>query len=200
MPVCEQVLRECCLFVRSLLDQGYPPVRMCINVSARQLQDSGLLIAIMDALYEADIDPNLLQLEFSDEDLANNFETARLVLKDIKNTGVIIAVDRFGGGRTSLAELMRLPINLLKIDRSLLESLTHNTTSHAIFSSILLIAKNFDMDVAAVGVEQRSQFNRLYSMGCLEIQGNCMSKPVDTNKMRYILSASGGKRVDVLGR
>lgn len=191
VPVGEKVIKECCLFVRSLLDQGYAPVRMCINVSARQLQDSGLSVAILDALYETDLDPNLLQFEFSEEDLANNFETARVVLSEINNIGVIIAVDRFGGGKLSLADLMRLPVKQIKIDPSLLESITYDAASQATLSSILLLAKNFEMDVAVVGVEHGSQFDMLHSMGCLEVQSDYMSKPVNANELRNILSSLG---------
>ena len=189
IPVGEQALKEACKLLKGLLDEGYPPVRLCINISGRQMADSEFLLAVLDALYEADLDPGLLQLEFSEEILANYSEVAQRILPELKNTGVKVAVDQFGGGETSLAELIRLPITLIKIDRSVIKHLMEDSISQAITSGTFALARSTGMDVAAVGVEQASQMRILGKMGCKEIQGNYFSRPLPANEISALLPA-----------
>ncbi len=189
IPVGEQVLKKACRFLKGLLDQGFPPVRVCINISGRQMADSGFLLAVLDALYEADLDPGLLQLEFSEEVLANNSELAQRVLAQLKNAGVKVAVDHFGIGESSLVELIRLPITLIKIDRSLIERLMVDSISQVITSGTFALARNTGMEVAAVGVEQASQMCILEKMGCKEIQGNYFSRPLPAHEISALLPA-----------
>ena len=189
IPVGEQVLKEACQFLKGLLAEGLPPVRVCINVSGRQMADSGFLLAVLDALYEADLDPGFLQLEFSEEVLANNSEVAQRVLAQLKNAGVKVAVDHFGIGESSLVELIRLPITLIKIDRSLIERLMVDSISQVITSGTFALARNTGMEVAAVGVEQASQMCILEKMGCKEIQGNYFSRPLPAHEISALLPA-----------
>lgn len=189
IPVGEQVLKEACKLLKGLLDEGYPPVRLCINISGRQMADSEFLLAVLDALYEADLDAGLLQLEFSEQILANYSEVAQRILPELRNTGVKVAVDQFGGGETSLAELIRLPITLIKIDRSFIERLMEDSISQAITSGTFALARSTGMDVAAVGVEQASQMRILGKMGCKEIQGNYFSPPLPANEISALLPA-----------
>jgi EAL domain-containing protein (putative c-di-GMP-specific phosphodiesterase class I)/GGDEF domain-containing protein len=189
VPVGEQVLKEACQFLKGLLEEGYLPVRLCINISGRQMADSGFLLAVLDALYEADLDPSLLQLECSEEVLAHYSEVAQRILPELKNAGVKVAVDQFGVGESSLAELIRLPITLIKIDRSLIERLMEDSISQAITSGAFAVARSTGMDVAAVGVEQASQMGILEKMGCKEVQGNYFSRPLPAHEMSVLLPA-----------
>ena len=189
IPVGEQILKEACKLLKGLLDEGYPPVRLCINISGRQMEDPGFLLAVLDALYEADLDPGLLQLEFSEEILANYSEVAQRILPELKNAGVKVAVDQFGGGETPLAKLIRLPIDLIKIDRSFIERLMEDSISQAITSGTFALARSTGMDVAAVGVEQASQMRILGKMGCKEIQGDYFSRPLTANEFSALLPA-----------
>lgn len=189
VPVGEQILKNACLFVRSLMDQGQAPLRVCINVFARQLNDPGLLIAILDALYDADIEPGLLQLEFTEEVLTKNIDRARTILTEIKNCGVSVAVDGYGAGKSSMTELLKLPLSLIKLAPSLVNGLNHDTTSQAILSSTLALANSVGMGVAAVGIEDNMQLNILSKLDCLEVQGHFLSQPLQGEELSTMLSA-----------
>lgn len=189
VPVGEQVLKEACQLLKRLRGAGYPTVRLCINISGRQMADSGFLLAVLDALYEANLYPGLLQLEFSEEVVANHSKVAQRIMPELQNAGVKVAVDQFGGGESSLAEMIRLPVTLIKIDRSLIDRLMEDSISQAITSGAFALARSTDIDVAAVGVEQASQMRILEKMGCKEIQGNYFSRPLPANEISALLPA-----------
>jgi EAL domain-containing protein (putative c-di-GMP-specific phosphodiesterase class I) len=175
VSVGERVLQETCQFARDLLDEGHEGIRVCVNISARQLTDPGFLLCALDALYDAGLDPSLLQLEFSEETLASIPDVARQLLPDIRKARIRVAVDHFGSGSSSLAELIRLPVSLVKIDRRLVTTITDDPVASAITSGIFALAQGTGMDVAAVGVEAATQISVLNNMGCKEIQGNFLA-------------------------
>lgn len=175
VSVGERVLQETCQFARDLLDEGHEGIRVCVNISARQLTDPGFLLCALDALYDAGLDPSLLQLEFSEETLASIPDVARQLLPDIRKARIRVAVDHFGSGSSSLAELIRLPVSLVKIDRRLVTTITDDPVASAITSGIFVLAQGTGMDVAAVGVEAATQISVLNNMGCKEIQGNFLA-------------------------
>jgi EAL domain-containing protein (putative c-di-GMP-specific phosphodiesterase class I)/GGDEF domain-containing protein len=187
VPVGERVLKDTCTMLRGLLDEGCPPLRACVNISARQLADSGFVLSVLDALYDADLDPGLLQLEFSESVLANRPELMQRVLPELQNAGVRLALDQFGTGEAPLAELVRLPIDLIKIDRTLIENLLDDAVSQAITSGTLALANAAGMRVAAVGVEQRQQTGLLEKLGCSEAQGCIYSSPLSGSELRTLL-------------
>lgn len=189
VPVGERLIAETCMLLRSLHDYGCPPVRACVNVSARQLEDSGFLLSVLDALYEADLDPGLLQLEFSEHVLVSRPKLMQRLLPELQNAGVRLALDQFGVGEAPLADLIRLPINLIKIDRSLIERLLEDSVSKAVTSGALALANSAGMQVAAVGVEQRLQTGVLEKLGCDEAQGSYFSCPVTGAELRTLLNA-----------
>ncbi len=175
IPVGERVLHESCQFARTLLDDGHEGIRVCVNISARQLTDPGFLLGALNALYDAQLDPSLLQLEFSEQALASIPDAAQRLLPDIRKAGIRVAVDHFGSGESSLAELIRLPISLIKIDRLLVQKIVGDPVSNAIASGIFALAQGTGMDVAAVGVEAATQIGVLDEMGCKEIQGHYLA-------------------------
>ena len=189
VPVGEQVLKDACQFLKKLRVEGYPTVRLCINISGRQMADPGFFLAVLDALYEANLYPGLLQLELSEEVMANHSKVARRIMPELQNAGVKVAVDQFGGSESSLAEMIRLPITLIKIDRSLIDRLMEDSISRAITSGAFALARSTGIDVAAVGVEQASQMRILGKMGCKEIQGNYFSQPLPANEIGSLLPA-----------
>jgi EAL domain-containing protein (putative c-di-GMP-specific phosphodiesterase class I)/GGDEF domain-containing protein len=175
VPVGERILRETCLFARTLLDRGHKGIRVCVNISGRQLSDPAFLLGALDALYDAQLDPSLLQLEFSENTLTGVTDATLRLLQDIRKARIQIAVDHFGSGNSSLAELVQLPISLVKIDRLLVAKVSDDPVSNAIISGIFALAQDTGLEVAAVGIEAAGQIDVLSDMGCKEVQGNYLA-------------------------
>jgi EAL domain-containing protein (putative c-di-GMP-specific phosphodiesterase class I) len=189
VPVGEKLLKQACHMARGLLNEGHEPLRVCINISARQLTDSGFLLSVLDALYEAGLEPSLLQLEFSESVLSRNREELQRIFPELRNAGVRLAIDHFGTGDAPLAELVRLPVNLIKLDHSLVSRLVEDPVSQAIASGTMALAATAGMAVAAVGVEQRLQGSVLEKMGCCEAQGYYYSHPLSAPEISAVLNA-----------
>jgi EAL domain-containing protein (putative c-di-GMP-specific phosphodiesterase class I)/GGDEF domain-containing protein len=187
VPVGEWLLNEACGMARKLLDDGRTGLRVCVNISSRQLADRGFLLAVLDALYDACLEPHVLQLEFSERVLAKDAELLQRILPELKNAGVKLAIDHFGAGEAALAELVRLPINLIKLDRSLVTRLADDAVSQAIASGTMALARATGMEVAAVGVERQLQAGILEKLGCCEVQGSYYSQPVPGGEISSLL-------------
>ena len=189
VPVGEWLLNQACGMARKLLDDGHAALRVCVNVSSRQLADRGFLLTVLDALYDAGLDPHVLQLEFSERVLAKDAELVRQIMPELKNAGVRLAIDHFGASEAPLAELVRLPINLIKLDRSLVTRLVDDAVSQAIASGTMALARATGMAVAAVGVEQHVQASILKDLGCCEVQGWYYSHPVPGGEISALLDS-----------
>lgn len=189
VPVGEWLLNKACHTARKLLDDGHAALRVCVNISSRQLADRGFLLSVLDALYDSGLDPHALQLEFSEQVLIEDTELVQRVLPELSTVGVGLAVDHFGAGETPLAELVRLPINLVKLDCALVSCLPDDAVSRAIAVGTIALATATDMDVAAVGVEQQRQASVLEQIGCCEAQGGFYFKPVSGDEISAVLYA-----------
>ena len=177
VPVGEMVLRDACQFVREMQKAGHSKVRVCVNVSGRQVEDSGFILAVLDAIYDAGIAPASLQLEFSERLLSEHADALLRLLPEIRNSGVRIAIDHFGVTELSLADLVRLPVSLLKMDKSLVGGVTDDAVAQAILSGTTAFARGAGIDVAAVGIDAQTQLGVLDSMGCKEVQGSWLALP-----------------------
>jgi EAL domain-containing protein (putative c-di-GMP-specific phosphodiesterase class I) len=188
VPVGEKLLAMVCKTGRELMtaSDGRKP-RICVNVSFRQLADRGFLLAALDALYDGGLPPEMLQLEFSESALTTDAELVRRVLSELKNTGVNLAIDQFGAGQVPLAELVRLPVDLIKLDRNLVNRLGNDSVSQAIVAGTLALAGAASMSVAGVGVEEEAQTRILEKLGCCELQGSYYSYPVTGTEARALV-------------
>ncbi len=177
VPVGEKVLHDACQFVSRMQKSGHTGVRVCVNISGRQLEDSGFILAVLDAIYDADISPASLQLELSEQLLTLHARTLTRLLPELQNAGVSLAVDHFGVAESSLADLVRFPVSLIKMDRSLVEGIADDPVSQAIVSGAMAFARGAGISVAAVGVERDAQFGTLVNLGCKEAQGSWLAPP-----------------------
>lgn len=177
VPVGERVLHDACQFVREMQESGHDGVRVCVNISGRQLEDGGFILAMLDAIYDAKISPSSLQLELSQQVLKDHASTLSRLFPEIQNTGVSIAIDHFGVTELSLVDLVHLPVSLIKMDQSLVTGVTDNAITQAIVSGAMAFARNAGIDIAAVGVEADEQLEVLGSMGFKEAQGRLLAPP-----------------------
>lgn len=177
VPIGEWVLRTACLQSREWQEVGYGPMRMAVNLSARQFQEDRLVETIERVLHETQMEAEFLELEITESAVMQNANRAIGTLHNLKNLGIHLSIDDFGTGYSSLSYLRDFPINRLKIDRSFVNDITENADA-VIAKSIIAMAHSLQMNVVAEGVENEVQSAFLREQECDELQGYYYSKPL----------------------
>ena len=178
VPLGEWVLRTACSQGRRWRDQGFAPIHIAVNISARQFHDQDLSQTVIRILEETGLSPKLLELEITESSIMQDADLAAAILSRLKNLGINIAIDDFGTGFSSLASLKRLPIDALKIDQSFVREATSDRDDAALVMAIITLAHNLRLKVVAEGVETEDQLRFLQLLRCDELQGDFFSKPV----------------------
>lgn len=171
-------LEEACSFNQSLIEKGYPPRVVSVNISSIQLNQSGFIYTLEEILEKTGLPPEYLELEITESTLLSSFVDATELVKTFQDIGVRISLDDFGTGYSSLNYLTNLPINTLKIDKSFIDNICINDRDILIAESIINLAHQLNIKVIAEGVENETQFNLLESKGCDCIQGYVFSRPL----------------------
>jgi diguanylate cyclase (GGDEF)-like protein/PAS domain S-box-containing protein len=174
----EWMIHTACRQLRAWREQGLPLLRVAVNLSPRQLSQDSLMQVVREGLHRYAMDPARLELELREEMVLRNPERATRLLSQLKELGVRLVLDDFGTGYSSLNTLKRLPVDLLKIDRSLIRDLPRDPDSAALTRAVVAMAHSLDLAVTAEGVETREQWEFLRELGCEEMQGNYFSAPV----------------------
>jgi diguanylate cyclase (GGDEF)-like protein len=169
VPIGEWVLRTACLQGRRWRDQGFAPVQIAVNISARQFHDRDLSQTVIRILEETGLSPKYLDLELTESSIMQNAELAAGILNRLKSMGINISIDDFGTGFSSLASLKRLPIDALKIDQSFVREATSDPDDAALVMAIITLAHNLRLKVIAEGVETEEQLRFLQLLRCDEI-------------------------------
>ncbi|MBK4735259.1 bifunctional diguanylate cyclase/phosphodiesterase [Noviherbaspirillum pedocola] len=191
----EQVIRMACEQLALWKQQGLPVVPISVNVSAQQLDTGTLSAALTDALREHALDTGLVEVEVTESATVTESGAARGELAAIQAAGIKLYVDDFGTGYSSLAQLKRLDMDGLKIDRAFTSQMLNGPDDAALFAAILAMAHALRMKVVAEGVETAEQLAALRSMACEEVQGYYISRPVPAHeaaallKRRFLLPA-----------
>jgi diguanylate cyclase (GGDEF)-like protein/PAS domain S-box-containing protein len=181
------VIRSACEQNKAWQDLGYPPMRVAVNLSARQFTEENLVQSIASILDETRLDPAWLELEITESMIMHNVATTMQKLTALGDMGVRIAIDDFGTGHSSLAYLKRFPIDTLKIDRSFVSDLTRSTEDKTITAAIITMGKSLDLIVVAEGVETAEQLEFLRAHGCDEFQGYYAHKPMPAEDFGRLL-------------
>lgn len=170
------------------LDRGFDAVRIAVNVSALQLRNRGFVSEIGQALRIDGRAAGGLELEITESLVMEDVQYSIEVLQAIRELGVTIAIDDFGTGFSSLSYLSRLPMDTLKINRSLVNDMTVTPHGLALVSTIISLAHSLEHTVVAEGVETEEQWQTLQSLGCDEMQGFLISRPVpgEVFEARYL--------------
>ena len=187
VPIGRWVLQESCRQVKEWQDQGLPPVRVAVNLSASQLKEEDLVALVKQVLEETNLDPNLLELELTESMIMQDTEKTILILQSLKAMGIALSIDDFGTGYSSLSYLKRFPIDCLKVDQSFVRDVTTNSDSRAIVKAIIGMAQALKLKVIAEGVEDEDQLAVLREEGCQECQGFLYSPPLPAENMAKVM-------------
>ncbi len=166
---------------------GRPPLRVNVNVSARQFRDAGFVDVVRHSLAASGIDPHTLVLELTESVLMRRDDRIHADMATLSGLGVAIAIDDFGTGYSSLSYLREFPISLLKIDKSFIDGLGHSAQQYALVEGITRIADTLGVQVIAEGIEQPEQRDLLAAMGCPLGQGYLFAHPMDSPRAHALV-------------
>ncbi len=189
LPIGSWVLQTACRQVRSWLDQGLALSGVSVNVSLCQLVRGDLADVVNAALAETGIDASLLALELSERGVLRSDPEILRQMHAIRALGVRLAIDDFGTGNSAVVYLKQFPIDILKIDRSLVRGVAASSEDAAITSATIAMARKLGLRVVAEGVERRDQMEFLRRHGCNEYQGFLFSPAVPPDAFAELLRA-----------
>jgi diguanylate cyclase (GGDEF)-like protein len=191
LPIGRWVLRQACRQVAAWqADRAVPlTVRISVNISVKQLEDPAFVTDVGQALRDSGLSPKSLILEITETVLSQDPIAADALLKGLKQVGVQVAVDDFGVGYSSLNYLRRLPVDIVKIDRTFVGSLS-GPAEMALTSAIIALSKALKLQTLAEGVERAEQAGELRALGCDSAQGYLFAKPLDAVQMEALLNSA----------
>ncbi len=187
-PVGIWVLETACKQSRQWHESGMGFVHMSVNLSSRQFNNSHFIASLQDVIRETHVNPEYLELELTESMLMRNTSSTITALKSLNSLGVRFAIDDFGTGYSSLNYLRRFPIDTIKIDRSFIRDITHDTDDRAICSAIIGMTQSLSLNVIAEGVETSGQLEFLKTRQCHYIQGNLFSPAIEAADMTKMLA------------
>ena len=190
VPIGEWVLQTAMEQQVKWRNAGLNPVRISVNLSARQFLGRDMAQCVAGLLERTGCDPGFLTLEITESVLMENPVAATETMGRLAAMGVQLAIDDFGTGYSSLASLKRFPIHSLKIDRSFVMDLTQDVDDAAIVNAVIALAHSMKLNVIAEGVETCEQLAYLSQQGCDQMQGFHFSRPVEPGKIEAMLRAA----------
>ena len=183
------VVRQAVSDLGRLKAWGFEDFRIAVNLSPRQFAEPGLLWTIRRALSEYEVDPSCLGVEVTESCAVHDMAFACGLLDELRGYGVQVLMDDFGTGYSSLSHLRRFPLDVLKLDKSFIDELDKSAQDATIVSSVVALAHTLGLQVTAEGVESAAQRSLLEAMGCDQIQGYLVSRPVPFHALRQFLKA-----------
>jgi diguanylate cyclase (GGDEF)-like protein/PAS domain S-box-containing protein len=196
VPIGAWVLRTACRQNRDWQHAGYGPLRIGVNLSARQFAEPGLVPEIARVLEETGMAATQLEIEITESLVMEDVEGAIRTMAELKRMGVKLSIDDFGTGYSSLSYLRRFPVDVLKIDRSFVRDIPASEDDAAMVAAIIELARGLRMRVIAEGVETEAQLEYLRRRGCDEVQGHVYGMAAPGPDVEAMLRA--GRRVTPL--
>jgi diguanylate cyclase (GGDEF)-like protein/PAS domain S-box-containing protein len=188
------ILNEACARARSWQER-YPadgrPMLMSVNVSVKQLQDAGFLADVRSAIAASGVDPHTLVFEVTESAIATEPASIARVMVELRALGIRLAIDDFGAGYSSINYLRHFPFDVLKIDKSFVDTVEDDAK---IVKGIIQLGKALGLTVVAEGVERRQQADVLMALGCDLGQGFYFSRPCDADDIDALLAVAGADR------
>lgn len=204
VPIGRWAMRACC---RQIADwrNRFPNTRQltgCFNVSKYQITNDDLVKLIDLALTDFNIEPHCLTIEVTESAITYNAATVIPVLETLRKRGIRLAMDDFGTGYSSLASLHRFPIDVLKIDREFILTMSQSRAHVAVVYAIVMLAANLGMSVVAEGVETNEHLVQLQAIDCAFGQGYLFGRPVPADQFErdYLIDSPANKLTQLLSR
>lgn len=166
---------------------GYMPVKMAVNVSARQLAEANFVEIVRQTLAESGLNPEMLELELTETTLMEHVDESLERLHQLRDLGVTMAIDDFGTGYSSLSYLQKLPVASVKIDLSFVRDMAGASSTIPVIQAIIDLAHGMGLKVVAEGVETELQLETLRALKCDNIQGYLLSRPVPADEAKLFL-------------
>jgi diguanylate cyclase (GGDEF)-like protein/PAS domain S-box-containing protein len=188
VPMGRWALKEACRQAKAWQDRGLPAIPIAVNVSALQFRTAGFLEDIMRFLGESGLGAKYLELELTESALMVDSASTTSLLEVLKQRGIILKVDDFGTGPSSLSYLQRCPVDVLKIDQSFVADIDPKPESAPLIRAVIAMGKSLGCRIVAEGVETKQQFAHLRAENCDEGQGFHFSPPVNAATFEQLLS------------
>jgi EAL domain-containing protein (putative c-di-GMP-specific phosphodiesterase class I) len=193
-PLGEFVLREAFSQTARWFHDGLLPDRFVtwVNVSAKQLSAGGLAPLVFRTLAATGLPPTMVGLEVTETAIVEDGNGARAELEELHSQGVRIAIDDFGTGFSSLGHLRRLPVDLIKVDRSFIQRIEHDAKDAAITANLASLAHALGVLAIAEGIESEGQLESVRKLGCDLAQGFLFARPAPADAVTRLLAEQGG--------
>jgi EAL domain-containing protein (putative c-di-GMP-specific phosphodiesterase class I) len=188
VPLCKWVIREACLQTKRWMDQGFLLGRVAVNFSVVQIWREDFVETIFEILRESGLPAQMLELEVTESALVLDFETVKQHLQMLRRHGVRISIDDFGTGYSSLGRLRELDADVLKIDKIFVQGAGEEIRGAAMVQAIVNIAHSLGLTVVAEGVETAEQRNLVYQVGCEEMQGYLLARPMTPEDLLSLMT------------
>jgi len=185
----EWVMETACAQIKAWDNAGLPPLRVAVNLSARQFRQRDLLTSAQRILSAHQLGPHRLELELTENILHKNTEAAVNLMKQIKDTGILLSIDDFGIGYSSLSHLNRFPLNHLKVAQAFVRDIPLDKSSTVIAQAVVFLARNLGLSVIVEGVETAEQLHFFQHLECDLAQGNYFSPPLPADEFVKLLDA-----------
>jgi diguanylate cyclase (GGDEF)-like protein len=185
----EWILDHVCQQIKQWLDLDLSPVRIAVNLSARQFQQPNLAIWLANLLQKWGTDSSYLEVELTESMLVRDIPASIEQLQAIKSLGIRVAMDDFGTGYSSLSYLQQFPFDILKIDQCFIRKIDQNPKNAAIAQAIIMMAHQLNLRVIAEGVETPAELAFLQENGCDDLQGYLFSPPVNAKIFTQMLQS-----------
>jgi diguanylate cyclase (GGDEF)-like protein len=187
VPIGEWVLKTACAQNKAWQDAGLPPLRVAVNLSARQFQQPFLLNVVSQTLQQTGLAPKFLELEITETIAMQDVDLTRTILTKLYQMGINLSIDDFGTGYSSLGYLKQFPLHSLKIDKSFVRDVATDPQNAGIINAIMTLGRGFNLRVIAEGVETEAEKDWLRSFQCEEMQGYLSSPPLPAPEATKLL-------------
>lgn len=194
IPVGEWIMRTAFRHFTQWSNAVDDDFRIAINLSPQQFQAPDLLPTILRILEESSVPAKRLEVEITENIVMQNVTATQNLLNALQSHGIRLSMDDFGTGYSSLSYLKTFPFNTLKIDRSFTKDILNTPKDAAIIQAMLLLGKGFELNIIAEGIETETQAQRLFELGCQEMQGYWFSHPLSQMQITEFLEAGNFQR------
>ncbi|WP_146394669.1 EAL domain-containing protein [Planctomycetes bacterium CA13] len=175
------------------------PRQININLARKQFEDPNLPNDISSVLRKTGLPAEFLQLEVTEESFALNVNEAARTMRSIRELGVTLAIDDFGSGTASFAALNQFPVDVLKVDRSLIDNIEDSTGEAALLHGLVVMVRNLGIKLVAEGVETFEQLKALQELGCESMQGYYFARPMPVENLEHFLKTNMGLQACTTG-